>query len=128
MYNKLKHIEGVNLLPKEVVGPALVGSVEYFDGEKSTYHGSLVATTHRLFLNLEDNDLVCVEEISFENITRVTVEELLLVGHILHIWQNDKLLISIKSISEGKLDKFLEFYYKYKAQHQADTVNKEAFA
>lgn len=128
MYNKLKHIEGVNLLPKEVVGPALVGSVEYFDGEKSTYHGSLVATTHRLFLNLEDNDLVCVEEISFENITRVTVEELLLVGHILHIWQDDKLLISIKSISEGKLDKFLEFYYKYKAQHQADTENKEAFA
>ncbi|WP_026858653.1 PH domain-containing protein [Jeotgalicoccus psychrophilus] len=128
MYNKLKHIEGVNLLPKEVVGPALVGSVEYFDGEKSTYHGSLVATTHRLFLNLEDNDLVCVEEISFENITRVTVEELLLVGHIFHIWQDDKLLISIKSISEGKLDKFLEFYYKYKAQHQADTVNKEAFA
>ncbi|WP_213810698.1 hypothetical protein [Jeotgalicoccus sp. WY2] len=86
--------------------------MEYFDGEKSTYHGSLVATTHRLFLNLEDNDLVCVEEISFENITRVTVEELLLVGHILHIWQDDKLLISIKSISEGKLDKFLEFFIK----------------
>ena len=34
MYNKLKHIEGVNLLPKEVVGPALVGSVEYFNGRK----------------------------------------------------------------------------------------------
>lgn len=128
MYNKLKHIEGVNLLPKEVVGPALVGSVEYFNGEKSTYHGSLVATTHRLFMNLEDRDLVCVEEISFDNITRVTVEELLMVGRILHIWQDDKLLISIKSISEGKLDKFLEFYYKYKAQHQTDTVNKEAFA
>ena len=128
MYNKLKHIEGVNLLPKEVVGPALVGSVEYFNGEKNTYHGSLVATTHRLFMNLEDHDLVCIEEISFDNITRVTVEELLLVGHILHIWKDDQLLISIKSISEGKLDKFLEFYYKYKAQHQTDTVNKEAFA
>ena len=66
MYNKLKHIEGVNLLPKEVVGPALVGSVEYFNGEKNTYHGSLVATTHRLFMNLEDHDLVCIEEISFD--------------------------------------------------------------
>lgn len=128
MYNKLKHIEGVNLLPKEVVGPAVVGSVEYFDGEKSTYHGSLVATTHRMFLNLEDNDLVCVEEISFDRITRVTVEELMMVGHILHMWQDDKLMISIKSISEGKLDKFLEFYYKYKGQYQVDTVNKEAFA
>ncbi len=128
MYNKLKHIEGVNLLPKEVVGPALVGSVEYFNGEKSTYHGSLVATTHRLFMNLEDRDLVCVEEISFDNITRVTVEELLMVGHILHIWQDDKLLISVKSISEGKLDKFLEFYYKYKAQYTADTAEKEALA
>lgn len=81
-----------------------------------------------MFLNLEDYDLVCVEEISFDKITRVTVEELLMVGRILHIWQDDKLLISIKSISEGKLDKFLEFYYKYKAQHQTDTVNKEAFA
>ena len=128
MYNKLKHIEGVNLLPKEVVGPALVGSVEYFNGEKSTYHGSLVATTHRLFMNLEDYDLICVEEISFDSITRVTVEELLMVGHILHIWQNDKLVVSIKSISEGKLDKFLEFYYKYKAQHAADTAEKEALA
>ena len=128
MYNKLKHIEGVNLLPKEVVGPALVGSVEYFNGEKSTYHGSLVATTHRLFMNLEDNDLVCVEEISFDNITRITVEELLMVGHILHIWQDDKLLISIKSISEGKLEKFLEFYYKYKTQHAADTASAEALA
>lgn len=125
MYNKLKHIEGVNLLPKEVVGPALVGSVEYFNGEKNTYHGSLVATTHRLFMNLEDHDLVCIEEISFDNITRVTVEELLLVGHILHIWKDDQLLISIKSISEGKLDKFLEFFYKYKVQH---TTEKEAFA
>lgn len=125
MYNKLKHIQGVNLLPKEVVGPALVGSVEYFNGEKNTYHGSLVATTHRLFMNLEDHDLVCIEEISFDNITRVTVEELLLVGHILHIWKDDQLLISIKSISEGKLDKFLEFFYKYKAQH---TTEKEAFA
>ena len=125
MYNKLKHIEGVNLLPKEVVGPALVGSVEYFNGEKNTYHGSLVATTHRLFMNLEDHDLVCIEEISFDNITRVTVEELLLVGHILHIWKDDQLLISIKSISEGNLDKFLEFFYKYKAQH---TTEKEAFA
>lgn len=125
MYNKLKHIEGVNLLPKEVVGPALVGSVEYFNGEKNTYHGSLVATTHILFMNLEDHDLVCIEEISFDNITRVTVEELLLVGHILHIWKDDQLLISIKSISEGKLDKFLEFFYKYKAQH---TTEKEAFA
>ena len=125
MYNKLKHIEGVNLLPKEVVGPALVGSVEYFNGEKNTYHGSLVATTHRLFMNLEDHDLVCIEEISFDNITRVTVEDLLLVGHILHIWKDDQLLISVKSISEGKLDKFLEFFYKYKAQH---TTEKEAFA
>ena len=76
-------------------------------------------------MNLEDHDLVCIEEISFDNITRVTVEELLLVGHILHIWKDDQLLISIKSISEGKLDKFLEFFYKYKAQH---TTEKEAFA
>src|SRR5690625_2022482 len=116
MYNKLKHIEGVNLLPKEVVGPALVGSVEYFDGEKNTYHGSLVATTHRLFMNLEDHEMICVQEINFDDITRITVEELILVGHILHIWKDDKLLVSIKSISEGKLEKFLEFIYKYKAR------------
>lgn len=128
MYNKLKYIEGINLLPKEVVGPALIGSVEYFKGDKSTYYGSLVATTHRLFMNLEDNDLVCIEEISFDKITRVTVEELMMVGHILHIWQDDKLIISVKSISEEKLDKFLEFYYKYKAQHTEQAVNKEAFA
>lgn len=128
MYNKLKHIEGVNLLPREVVGPALVGSVEYFKGEKSTYHGSLVATTHRLFMNLEDYDMVCVEEISFKDITRVTVEDLLMVGHILHLWQNDKLLVSIKSISEGKLDKFLEFYYKYRAQHAEAAERNEALA
>lgn len=125
MYNKLKHIEGVNLLPKEVVGPALVGTVEYFNGDKNTYHGSLVATTHRLFMNLEDHEMICVQEINFGDITRITVEELILVGHILHIWKDDKLLVSVKSISKEKIEKFLVFIQKYKARA---TLIEEALA
>lgn len=123
MYNKLKNIEGVPLQAKEVVGPALVGSIEYFEGEKSIYHGSLVATTKRLFLNLEDRGVICIEDFDYDRITRITVEDLLMVGHIVHLWHDDQLIVSIKNISEGKLDKFLEFVYKYKGRYN---VEKEA--
>lgn len=125
MYNKLKNIEGVTLQPKEVVGPALVGSVEYFNGEKSTYHGSLVATTQRLFLNLEDHGVVCIEDFGYDKITRITIEDLLLVGKIVHLWTDDQLIVSVKSISEGSVDKFMEFVHKYKGKF---TLEKEALA
>lgn len=69
--------------------------------------------------------MICIEDFDYDRITRITVEDLLMVGHIVHLWHDDQLIVSIKSISEGKLDKFLEFVYKYKGRY---TVEKEALA
>src|SRR5699024_1854375 len=113
----------VPLQAKEVVGPALVGSIEYFKGEKSIYHGSLVATTKRLFLNLEYRSVICIEDFDYDRITCITLEELLMVGNNVYLWHDDQLIVNIKNISEGKLDKFLEFVYKYKGRYN---VEKEA--
>ncbi|WP_411842398.1 hypothetical protein [Salinicoccus sp. HZC-1] len=117
MHKKLKNMEGVELFENEVVGPELIGTIEYVQGDRYEFYGAIIPTTHRLFIKIQvDGDEIHTRDVLYKDITGISHEKLLMVGTMLHIWIGEKIEISMKSVSDGRIDRFLEFLYKYRSR------------
>lgn len=116
MHRKLKSLEDVELYKDEVIGPELVGTIEYEKDGEHSFYGAIIPTTHRLFVNIREVDTVKHHPVEYKEITGITTENLLMVGNIIHIWIGNEIVISMKSVSDGKLDKFLNYLYKHRAR------------
>lgn len=124
MHKRLKSLEGIELFEDEVVGPELVGTIEYeYDG-RHEFKGAIIPTTYRLFLRIAlSDDEIKSEDVMYSDITGISRENLLMVGNILHIWTGDEKTFSLKSLSDGRLKKFLDFLIQYRAR--ALNIHKE---
>lgn len=117
MHKKLKDMGNVTLFEDEVVGPELIGTIEYEDGDSHEFYGAIIPTTHRLFIKIIDhNNEIKTKDVMYKEITGVSREDLLLLGRMIHIWIGDNIGVSVKSVSEGRIDRFLEFLYKYRSR------------
>lgn len=117
MYKKLKDMENAELFENEVVGPELIGTIEYEQGGRYEFEGAIIPTTHRLFIrNIDQNNEIKTESVMLKDITGISRENLLMVGRVIHIWIGENIGVSLKCVSEGKIDKFLEFLYKYRTR------------
>ncbi|MHC0551968.1 PH domain-containing protein [Salinicoccus sp. CNSTN-B1] len=129
MHNRLKDLDDMALYEDEVVGPELIGTVEYEKDGHHSFHGGIIPTTHRLFIKLRQGEEIETHAVEYKDITGITTENLLLVGNIIHIWIGSEIVISMKSVSDGKLDKFLDFIYRYRAKRlkldEEISVNQE---
>ncbi|GAB3059421.1 PH domain-containing protein [Salinicoccus sesuvii] len=116
MHSKLKSLGDVELRGNEVIGPELVGTIEYEKNGCHSFYGAIIPTTERIFVNIRSEDGIDRHPVEYKDITGISTENLLMVGNIIHIWIGREIKISMKSVSDGKLDKFLSFLYKYRSR------------
>ncbi|MFC3418635.1 PH domain-containing protein [Salinicoccus hispanicus] len=116
MHNKLKSLERIRLRDDEVIGPELVGTIEYEKNGFHSFYGAIIPTTERVFVNIRHEDGIDSHPVEYSEISGISTENLLMVGNIVHIWIGKEIKISMKSVSDGKLDKFLNFLYKYRSR------------
>lgn len=116
MHSKLKSLGDVELRDSEVIGPELIGTIEYEKNGCHAFYGAIIPTTERIFVNIRHGDRIDRHPVEYSEISGISTENLLMVGNIIHIWIGREIKISMKSVSDGKLDKFLSFLYKYRSR------------
>lgn len=117
MYKRLKDMGNIELFENEVVGPALVGTVEYEQDGRHEFYGAIIPTTHRLFIRIYINEREIESRgVLYQDITGVSEEKLLMLGTVVHFWIGEHIGISLKSVSDGDIDRTLEFLYKYRTR------------
>lgn len=117
MHKRLKNMEGVELFEDEVIGPELVGTVEYEQDGRYEFHGAIIPTTHRLFIRIYINENeIESDDVLYRDITGISKEKLLMVGTMIHIWIGEDIGVSLKSVSNGRIERFLKFLYKYRTR------------
>ncbi|TVT27703.1 hypothetical protein FO441_08325 [Salinicoccus cyprini] len=116
MHRKLKSLDNVELRDDEVVGPEIVGTIEYEKDGFHSFYGAIITTTQRVFVNIRREDGIESHPVEYSDISGISTENLLMVGNIIHIWIGNEIKISMKSVSDGKLDRFLSFLYKYRSR------------
>lgn len=113
LYELKNHILSEN----EAIGPELIGTIEFESDGRYIFQGSLVPTTERLFVNVENTDgELQSHQLDYTDISLVTVENRPLSGRIVHFWIGKKVEVSMNVTHEKNLKKFLEFYRKYRAR------------
>lgn len=117
MHKRLKNMEGTVLFENEVVGPELVGTIEYEQDGRHEFYGAIIPTTHRLFIRIhtDDNEIES-HDVLYKEITGISKEKLLMVGTVIHVWIGENIGLSLKSVSDGSIERFLEFLYKYRTR------------
>jgi|GEM_PF-1957396 len=117
MYKRLKDMGSIELFENEVVGPTLVGTVEYEQDGRHEFYGAIIPTTHRLFIRTYINEReIKSRGVLYEDVTGVSEEKLLMLGTVIHFWVGDYIGVSLKSVSDGDIDRTLEFLYKYRSR------------
>lgn len=117
MHKRLKSLENVELFEDEVVGPELIGTIEYEHGGRHEFYGAVIPTTYRVFLRIAiSDDEIRSRDVMYSDITGISRENLLMVGNILHIWTGNEKTFSLKSLSDGRLGRFLDFLIQYRSR------------
>ncbi len=117
MHKQLKDMNNVELFEDEVAGPALVGTLEYEQDDRHEFYGAIIPTTHRLLLRIHINEQeIETRGVLYEDITGISEEKLLMLGRVLHFWIGEHIGVTLKSVSDGDIDRTLEFLYKYRTR------------
>jgi hypothetical protein len=117
MHNKLVDLSDVALFEHEVIGPELVGTIEFDVSGQHMFEGALVVTTKRLFVNVIDKyGDILKKDIRLKDISDVRRDEQFLLGKGCHIWIDNEVIVSMYGLQEAKLDKFINFIRKYRAR------------
>ena len=117
MHKHLKDMGNIELFEEEVAGPALVGTVEYEQDGRHEFYGAVIPTTHRLFIRISINENEIESSgVLYQDITGVSEEKLLMLGTVIHFWIGERIGVSLKSVSDGDIDRTLEFLYKYRTR------------
>lgn len=113
----LYDLSNIELAAHEAIGPELVGTIEFENDGKYIFQGALVLTTERVFVNIENVDgEIEHHQLKYTDISLVTVENRALSGKIIHFWLGKKIEVSMNVTHDKNLQKFLEFYRKYRAR------------
>lgn len=117
MLSSFLDLSNVARFESEGFGPEIMGTIEFEFGSKQIYQGALVPTTHRLFLNLEDEEGgIFTEEINLKDITYIKSFKEFLLGNEIQIWTGDKIAVRMHGITDFRLHKFLVFLRKHRAK------------
>lgn len=113
----LYDLTDIELSKNEAIGPSLVGSIEFESEGKYIFQGALIPTTERLFVNIETTGgEVEHHQLSYTDISVVTVENRPLSGKVVHLWMGRKIEVSMNVTHDKNLQKFLAFYRKHRAR------------
>src|SRR5699024_10832414 len=113
MHKHFKEMGNIELHEEKESGPSLVVTFEYEQDVRHEFYGVVISTTHRLFIRISINENEIESRgVLYQDITGVSEEKLLMLGTVIHFWIGERIGVSLKIVSDGDIDRTLEFLYK----------------